>query len=218
MSSTIRTFNSFRFLSSTFILSHHGFYQRNLEFSPHNVHDTQNHTVRRYFLKKPALRGAGRLGTVCIQAILGQWWYWLPYSLYLNVHDRSTKLQTLRKLPKLLRSCLILPSSTKWRNCSDSVAPELLWTSWVIQPLLQVVIASHSDMYTWACCIHGSPPWHTAYGLQLGWWGSWSHDDDGRSRLSWRCQLSAHARVQGILWTPYIRSHDCSCSLEYTSS
>jgi hypothetical protein len=67
------------------------------------------------------------------------------------------------------------------------------------------------------CCIYGPPPWRTAYGLQLGWWGSWSHDDDGCSRLSWRCQLSAHACVQGILWTPYIRSHDCSCSLEYTS-
>jgi len=63
--------------------------------------------------------------------------------------------------------------------------------------------------------IYGPPPWCTAYGLQLGWWGSWSHDD-GRSRLSWRCQRSVHACVQGVLWTPYIRSHDCSCSLEYT--
>jgi len=50
-----------------------------------------------------------------------------------------------------------------------------------------------------------------------GWWESWSHDDDGRSRLSGRCQLSAHACVQGILWMPYISSHKFPCSLEYTN-
>jgi hypothetical protein len=71
----------------------------------------------------------------------------------------------------------------------------------------------------WAriCCKYRPPLWRMAYGLQLGWWGSWSHDDDGRSRLSWRCQLSAYACVQGVLWMPYIRSQDCSCNSIYTS-
>jgi hypothetical protein len=32
----------------------------------------------------------------------------------------------------------------------------------------------------------GLPPLRTAYGLQLGWWESWFHNDDGRSRLSSR--------------------------------